>query len=77
LRHPASQIVGGITDGVETGIPRSLAAPEMGGLGDHPTAKDTNSNRVGGLFHALSNYGEVNQKIKQSSVTFHSFSFRS
>src|SRR5580698_8248726 len=56
LRHPASQVVGGITDGIETGIPRSLAAPEMGGLGDHPTAKDTNSNRVGGLFHTLSNY---------------------
>jgi len=30
----------------------------MGGLGDHPTAKHTDSNRVRGLFHGLSNYGD-------------------
>jgi hypothetical protein len=71
LRHPASQVAGGITDGVKTGIPRSLAASKMGGLGDHPAAKNTNSNRVGGLFHVLSNYGEVNPKIKQPFVTFY------
>src|SRR5580704_2789817 len=54
LRHPNSQVVGGITNSVESGIPRSLAALEMGGLGDHPTAKDTNANRVRGLSHAFS-----------------------
>jgi len=28
---------------LETGIPRFLAALEMGGLGDHPAPKDTDS----------------------------------
>ena len=35
-----------------------LAALEVRGLGDHPTAKHTDSNRVRTLFHALSNIVE-------------------
>ena len=54
LRHPIPQVVRGIADGVQVGISSFLAALEVGGLGDHPTAKDTDSNRVRGLFHALS-----------------------
>ena len=54
LRHPISQVVRGIADGVQAGISSFLTALEMGGLGDHPTAQDTNSNRVRGLFHLFS-----------------------
>jgi len=73
LGHPASQVVGGITDGVQTGIPRSLAASEMGGLGNHSATEDADSNRVRGHFHELSimaKKGIIKQFLYSRFTTF-------
>jgi hypothetical protein len=54
LGHAISQVVRRIANGVQASISSFLTALEMGGLGDHPTAQDTDSHRIRSLFHSFS-----------------------
>jgi hypothetical protein len=54
LGHSVSQVIRSIANGIQSRVSSSLAALEMSGLGDHPTSKDADSNRVRGLFHMIS-----------------------
>jgi Glycerate kinase family len=56
LRHPVSQVIRGVANGIQPCVSGFLAALEMSGLRDHPTSKNTNSNRLRSRFHILSNF---------------------
>ena len=58
LGHSVSQVIGSIANGIQSRVSSFLAALEMSGLGDHPTSKDADSNRVRGLFHMILSIAE-------------------